>query len=130
VQAGHGAGLGVVDVVTTRTTPAPADGTSGRLAGVPTFTVYVALRAATAVDDATVDTVTAALRPGDAELRVWREPDRAVLRASTECDAADLEAALGLAHALGAELGELCPGDVLEAAALDDEDSMVWRGEP
>jgi hypothetical protein len=97
---------------------------------VPTFTVYVALRAATTVDDATVDTVAVALRPGDEELRVWREPDRAVLRASTETDADDLEAALGLAHALGDEVRALCPGTVLEAAALTDEDSMVWRGEP
>ena len=53
-----------------------------------------------------------------------------MLRAATECDAADLEAALGLAHALGDELAALCPGDVLEAAALSDEDSVVWRGEP
>ena len=99
----------------------------GRLAGVPTFTVYVALRAATAVDDATVDTVAAGLRPGDEELRVWREPDRAVVRASTECDADDLDAALELAHALGGELQTLCAGDLLEAAALGDEDSQVWR---
>ena len=47
---------------------------------MPTFTVYVALRAATAVDDATVEAVAAGLRPGDGELRVWCEPDRAVLR--------------------------------------------------
>ena len=101
--------------------------TSGRLAAVPTFTVHVALRAATAVDDATVDAVAAGLRPGDEELRVWREPDRAVLRASTECDADDLDAALALAHALGEQLQEHCPGDLLEAAALGDEDSLVWR---
>ena len=94
---------------------------------MPTFTVYVALRAATAVDDATVDTVAERLRPGDGELRVWREPDRAVLRASTECDADDLDAALELAHALGEQVQEHCPGDVLEAAALGDEDSRVWR---
>ena len=94
---------------------------------MPSFTVYVALRAATAVDDATVDTVAAALLPGDEELRVWREPDRAVLRASTECDAADLDAALEFAHALGEQLRQRCPGDVLEAAALSDEDSLVWR---
>ena len=94
---------------------------------MPTFTVYVALRAATAVDDATVDTVASGLRPGDEELRVWREPDRAVLRASTERDADDLAAALELAHALGERLQELCPGDLLEAAALGDEDSLVWR---
>ncbi len=104
--------------------------TSGRLAVVPTFTLYVVLRAASAVDDATVEAVVAALRPGDAELRIWREPDRAVLRASTECDAEDLDAALEHAHALGDEVRERCPGDVLEVAALGDEDSLVWRGEP
>lgn len=94
---------------------------------MPTFTVYAVLRATTAVDDATVETVAAALRPGDGELRVWREPDRAALRASTEVDAADLEAALEQAHALGGELGQRCPGDVLEVAALGDDDSLVWR---
>ena len=94
---------------------------------VPTFTIYAALRAAAAVDDATVDAVAAELRPGDDELRVWREPDRAVLRASTECDADDLDAALELAHVLGGQLGERCPGDLVEAAALGDEDSLVWR---
>ena len=94
---------------------------------MPTFTVYVALRAATAVDDATVEAVSGGLRPGDEELRVWREPDRAVLRAATECHADDLDTALQLAHALGDELLERCSGDVLEAAALSDEDSLVWR---
>lgn len=94
---------------------------------MPTFTIYAVLRAAATVDDATVETVAAGLRPGDGELRVWREPDRAALRASTESDAADLEAALEQARALGDELRERCPGDVLEAAALDDDDSLVWR---
>ncbi|WP_040338494.1 hypothetical protein [Candidatus Blastococcus massiliensis] len=94
---------------------------------MPTFTIYAVLRATTPVDDTTVDAVAAGLRPGDGELRVWREPDRAALRASTECDAADLEAALQQAHALGDELGERCPGDVLETAALSDDDSLVWR---
>lgn len=94
---------------------------------MPTFTVYAVLRATTSVDDATVESVAAALGPGDGELRVWREPDRAALRASTERDAADLEAALELAHALGEQLRERCPGDVLEVAALSDDDSLVWR---
>ncbi len=94
---------------------------------MPTFTIYAVLRATAAVDDATVESVAAALRPGDPELRVWREPDRAALRASTECDAADLETALEQAHALGESLGERCPGDVLETAALSDDDSLVWR---
>ncbi|SDE29750.1 hypothetical protein SAMN05660485_00488 [Blastococcus fimeti] len=94
---------------------------------MPTFTVYAVLRATTAVDDATVETVAAGLRPGDEELRVWREPDRAALRASTECEAPDLEAALELAHALGEDLRARCAGDVLEAAALSDDDSLVWR---
>jgi hypothetical protein len=94
---------------------------------VPTFTIYAVLRATTPVDDDTVSAVAAVLRPGDAELRVWREPDRAALRASTECDAGDLEAALELARALGDDVSEHCPGDVLEAAALSDDDSLVWR---
>lgn len=94
---------------------------------MPTFTIYAVLRATTQLDDATVEAVAAALRPGDGELRVWREPDRAALRASTECEATDLEAALQQAQALGDELGEQCPGDVLEAAALSDDDSLVWR---
>ncbi len=94
---------------------------------MPSFTIYAVLRATAPVDDATVDAVAATLRPGDAELRVWREPDRAALRASTECDAADLDAALARAHALGDELLERCPGDVLEVAALSDDDSQVWR---
>lgn len=94
---------------------------------MPTFTIYAVLRATTAVDDVTVESVAAALRPGDQELQVWREPDRAALRAATECTAADLEAALEQAHALGEELRERCPGDVLEVAALSDDDSLVWR---
>ena len=48
-------------------------------------------------------------------------------RASTDCDAEDLDAALELAHALGQELVERCPGDVVEVAALGDDDSLVWR---
>ncbi len=100
---------------------------TGQTRDVPTYTVYAVLRATTAVDDATVETVAAGLRPGDEELRVWREPDRAALRASTECEAGDLEAALELAHALGEDLRERCPGDVLETAALSDDDSLVWR---
>ncbi len=94
---------------------------------MPTVTVYAVLRAATPVDDATVEAVAATLRPGDPELRVWREPDRAAVRASTDCDAADLDAALELAHALGRELADRCPGDVVEVAALTDDDSLVWR---
>jgi hypothetical protein len=97
---------------------------------VPTFTIYAALRARAAVDDATVEQVASALRPGDDDLQVWREPDRAVLRASTECAADDLERALELARALGDELAERCTGDVVEAAALGDDDSLVWRSEP
>ena len=94
---------------------------------MPTFTVYAVLRATTPVDDTAVEEVAATLRPGDAELRVWREPDRAALRASTDCEAADLDAALELGHALGQELVERCPGDVVEVAALGDDDSKVWR---
>ncbi|RBY93186.1 hypothetical protein [Blastococcus sp. TF02A-30] len=94
---------------------------------MPSFTIYAALRARAAVDDAVVGRVTAALRPGDDDMRVWREPDRAVVRASTEVTADDPAAALELARALGDDLAGCCPGDVEEAAALGDDDSLVWR---
>ncbi len=58
------------------------------------------------------------------ELRALANLMRECLRA---VQSADLEAALELAHALGDELRERCAGDVLEAAALGDHDSLVWR---
>jgi hypothetical protein len=97
---------------------------------VDTFTLYVALRPDSPLDDDVVDTLGSVLRPGDSELRIWREPDRGLLRVSTECAAEDLDAALELGHALGAETVAGCPGLLLEVGALGDEDSLVWRAVP
>ncbi|RBY91676.1 hypothetical protein DQ244_10265 [Blastococcus sp. TBT05-19] len=97
---------------------------------VPSFTLSVALRSSTPLDDDAIDRIRAALRPDDPELRVWREPDRAVLRVATECEAADLDAALTLGKDLADEAGAACPGRVFEVAAMDDEDSQVWRSGP
>ncbi|WP_147251498.1 hypothetical protein [Blastococcus sp. TBT05-19] len=97
---------------------------------MPSFTLSVALRSSTPLDDDAIDRIRAALRPDDPELRVWREPDRAVLRVATECEAADLDAALTLGKDLADEAGAACPGRVFEVAAMDDEDSQVWRSGP
>ena len=94
---------------------------------VPTFTIYVALRAAAALDDATVDDVAAGLRPGDGELRVWRESDRAVLRASDRVRRRRPRRGPRVRARAGRRVQERCPGDLLEAAALSDDDSLVWR---
>ncbi|WP_157944088.1 hypothetical protein [Blastococcus atacamensis] len=97
---------------------------------MPSFTLSVALRSSTPLDDDAIDRLRGALRPGDPELRVWREPDRAVLRIATECEAADLDSALALGKELADEANEVCPGRVFEVAAMDDEDSQVWRSGP
>ena len=97
---------------------------------VPSFTLSVALRSSAPLDDTAVDTLRAVLRPDDAELRVWREPDRAVLRVATECRADDLEAALDLGQDLAEEANAVCPGRVFEVAAMGDDDSRVWRSGP
>jgi hypothetical protein len=97
---------------------------------VDTFTLFVALRPDRPVDDAAVDALGAALRPEDDDLRIWREAGRGLLRVSTECAAEDLDAALELGHALGAEAMTACPGSLLEVSALGDEDSLVWRSVP
>ncbi len=94
-----------------------------------TFTLFLALRPDEPLDDDAVDAVGAAL-PGDDDLRVWRESGRGLLRVATEGAAADLEAALGLAQALGAEVLARCPGTLLEVSAMGDEDSLVWRAVP
>lgn len=98
--------------------------------GVPSFTLSVALRSSAPLDDDAVDALRAVLRPGDPELRLWREPDRAVLRVSTECEAEDLDAALVLGMQLADEVGEARPGRVFEVAAMGDDDSQVWRAGP
>jgi hypothetical protein len=97
---------------------------------VESFTLYVALRPDGPLDDAAVDGLGAVVRPGDGDLRLWREPGPGLLRVSTECSAEDLEAALELGHVLGAETRAACPGLLLEVAALGDDDSLVWRSVP
>jgi hypothetical protein len=97
---------------------------------VDTFTLFLALRPERPLDDSAVDALGAVLRPGDDDLRIWREDGRGLLRVSTECTAEDLDAALVLGHALGAEVLEACPGALLEVSALGDEDSLVWRAVP
>ena len=95
-----------------------------------TFTLFLALRPDQPLDDGAVDALGAAVRPGDDDLRVWREDGRGLLRVATESSAADLETALELAQALGAEVLERCPGTLLEVSAMGDEDSLVWRAVP
>lgn len=95
-----------------------------------TFTLFLAVRPERPLDDAAVDTLSTVLRPGDDDLRIWREEGRGLLRVSTEATAADLDAALELAHALGAQLLAECRGTLLEVSALGDEDSLVWRSVP
>lgn len=95
-----------------------------------TFTLFLAHRPEPQLDGAAVDALGAVLRPGDEDLRVWREEGRGLLRLSTEASADDLESALELAHSLGEELLAACPGTLLEVSALGDEDSLVWRAVP
>ena len=97
---------------------------------VDTFTLFLALRPEQPLDDDAVDALTAALRPGDEALRIWREDGRGLLRVATEGAADDLEAALGRAQALGADVLARCPGTLLEVSAMGDEDSLVWRAVP
>jgi len=105
-------------------------GYSGRhTLAVDTFTLFLALRPDQPLDDEAVDAL-GAMRPGDDDLRVWREDGRGLLRAATEGSAADLETALELAQALGAEVLDRCPGTLLEVSAMGDEDSLVWRAVP
>ncbi|MGY2085825.1 hypothetical protein [Blastococcus sp. SYSU DS0539] len=97
---------------------------------MPEYTLSLALRASAPLDDAAIDALRTVIRPGDPDLRLWREPDRAVLRVTTECTADDLPAALELGHDLADEANDACPGRVFEVAAMDDEDSLVWRSGP
>lgn len=94
------------------------------------FSLYVALRPDRLLDDDAVEALAAVVRPDDADLRIWREVDRGLLRVATECAADDLDSALGLGHALGAEVVARCPGQLLEIGALGDEDALVWRSVP
>jgi hypothetical protein len=97
---------------------------------VDTFTLFLALRPDQPLDDDAVDALAAALGPRDEDLRVWREDGPGLLRVATEGSAQDLEAALGSAQALGAEVLARCPGTLLEVSAMGDEDSLVWRAVP
>jgi hypothetical protein len=97
---------------------------------VDTYALFLALRPERPLDDAAVDALGAVIRPGDDDLRIWREDGRGLLRVSTECAAEDLDAALELGHDLGAEALAACPGALLEVSALGDEDSLVWRSVP
>jgi hypothetical protein len=97
---------------------------------VDSFTLFVVLRPERPLDDAAVDGLGSLLRPADDDLRIWREEGRGLLRVSTECVAEDLDAALELGHALGAEALAACRGTLLEVSALGDEDSLVWRSVP
>ena len=110
-------------------TPDDGGDPPGRLAAVESFTLYVTLRAARPLDDAAVAAVSAALRPDDEDLRVWRDEDApAVLRVSVDCVAADLESALEQGHLLAAESRVRSPGlAVEEVVAMTDEEQLVWR---
>jgi hypothetical protein len=100
---------------------------------VETFTVYVVLRSEQPVDDAAVEVVSRALRPGDEGLCVWRDDlVPTVLRVSTECDAPGLEAALDGGRELARDARVLCPfpASAEEVVAMSDEEQLVWRAEP
>jgi hypothetical protein len=84
---------------------------------VPTFTLYVALRAGQPLDDDAVDALALVLRPEDA----------ALLRVSVDCSAHDLEAALDLGHDLAVEAVDLSSFAlaVEEVAAMDEARELV-----
>jgi hypothetical protein len=94
---------------------------------MPPVTLYVALRAEQPLDDAAVERVSRALRPGDEGLCVWR--DGALLRVSVDCAADDLQAALDLARDLADEtaVASPFPTEIEEVVAMDDEQQLVWR---
>ena len=98
---------------------------------VATFTLYVALRAGRALDDAAVEAVARALRPEDDELCVWRDEHERLL-VSTDCSARDLGEALRHGRVLAEEARALSPvaASVEEIQAMTDEDVVVWRAEP
>ena len=104
----------------------------GRLAEVDSFTLYVALRTARPLDDATVAALAGALRPDDDELSVWCDGDAStLLRVTVDCVAADFESALELGRQLAAETAALRPGlTVEEVVAMTDEEQVVWRARP
>jgi hypothetical protein len=95
---------------------------------MPTFTLAVSLRLDAVPDDDVLDAL-AGLRPGDDELLVWRDGDGAI-RPSTDCSAADLEAAVAVGLELGDDALGHCPGAIEEVVAMDDDRQLVWRAEP
>jgi hypothetical protein len=100
---------------------------------VPTFTLYVALRAEAPLDDAVVAAVAGVLRPEDEWLCIWRdEDDGALLRVSVDGVADDLEAALDLGRDLAEETAAASPlpTEIEEVVAMDDERQVVWRAKP
>jgi hypothetical protein len=100
---------------------------------VPTFTLYIALRAEEPLDDVAVAAVAGVRRPEDDELGIWRDGENStVMRVSAECSAADLEAALEIGHGLAEGILGLSPfsAAVEEVQAMTDEDVLVWRAEP
>jgi hypothetical protein len=99
---------------------------------VPTFTLFVALRAEAPLDEAAVDRLALVLRPDHDERCMWRDgTDAALLRVSVDCSADDLAAALDLGHDLAEEAVKLSSFAVAveEVAAMDDERELVWRRE-
>jgi hypothetical protein len=100
---------------------------------VPTYALYVALRAERPLDEAAVDDLAVVLRPEDDERCMWRdERDGALLRVSVDCVAGDLEAALDLGHDLAEEItvASRFPIAAEEVVAMDDEQQLVWRAKP
>jgi len=99
---------------------------------VPTFSLYVALRAERPLDENALDELSLVLRPDD-ERCMWRdERDGALLRMSVDCSAGDLETALDSGHDLAQEAVDLSSFalTVEEVAAMDDERQLVWRARP
>jgi hypothetical protein len=100
---------------------------------VDTFTLYVAVRATRALDDAAVEAVGSRLRPDDEGLCIWRDDaDPTLLRVSIDSPAEDLDSALGLGRELADETVGQSPSGaaVEEVVAMDDERQLVWRAEP
>ena len=97
-----------------------------------TFALYVALRAGSPLDDAAVGALAGVLRPDDDDLCIWRdEQSPTLLRVSADRVAADVDGALELGHALGAETAALGRGlTVEEVVAMTDEEQLVWRARP
>jgi hypothetical protein len=99
-------------------------------ASVPTFTLAISVRLDAVPDDDVVDSGST-LRPGDGNLLAWRDADPTVLRMSTDCPAADLDAALAVGLELADDVLALgLSGAVEEVVAMDDERQLVWRREP